>query len=67
MPSRWPAEVFDYDGNKVAHDDFHSVDLEKGKWFKCKFCTNPLNAENKFTCRPFAAQELLGAAKAPQL
>ena len=63
MPSRWSAEVYDYDAGRIAHEDFHSVDVEEGRWFMCNHCTNPLNAEGKFTCRAFAAQELVGDSR----
>ena len=41
MPSKWPEEIYDYDAKEVKHPDIESLDLDEGKWFKCKFCKNP--------------------------
>ena len=40
MPTSWPAELYDYTAWKVVHKDILGLDLQEGKWFKCKFCKN---------------------------
>ena len=61
MPEKWPEDVYNYTTNTVVHEDIASLDLEDGKFFKCKFCKNPRDAENKFCCRtPFSAVQITG-------
>ena len=33
--------LFDYATNTTAHPDIEALDVEGGRWFKCKFCKNP--------------------------
>ena len=60
MPKQWPEEIFNSSTQLIAHADIESLDLEEGKWFKCKLCSNSRNKDNKFVCRPFAASEITG-------
>ena len=41
MPDKWPEDLFDYATNTTAHPDIEALDVEGGRWFKCKFCKNP--------------------------
>ena len=63
MPKQWPSCVYDYEMKQVTHPDIHSLDLEEGKWFKCRLCDNPRDTSGKFICRPFAAVEITGASR----
>ena len=56
-------DVYDYDSEQVTHPDIHSLDLEEGKWFKCRFCDNPRDTSGKFICRPSAAVEITGVSR----
>ena len=60
MPKTWSDDVFDYDFNQAVLADIDSLDIEEGRWFKCKFCVNSRDTQGKFSCRPFAAVELTG-------
>ena len=51
MPTKWTADIFDYDTNTMKHKDVDSLDDEPGEWFKCKHCQNPKASEGKFHCR----------------
>ena len=41
MPGKWPEDIFNYATNTVVHPDIEALDVEEGRWFKCKFCKNP--------------------------
>ena len=44
---------------EIVHEDLESLDTAGGKWFKCKYCKNAKDAENKFSCRtPFSAEQV---------
>ncbi len=40
MSKTLPEELYDYVKGVVVHADIASLDLEEGRWFKCKFCKN---------------------------
>ena len=40
MPDKWPDQVYDYDKKAIAHPDIDDLDLDGGRWWKCKFCKN---------------------------
>ena len=62
MPTRWPDVLYDYDANNIKHADIDSLDLDKGKWFKCMHCRNPKDVEGKFHCRtPFSGEQVTGS------
>ena len=41
MPPGWAEDVSNYETKSLVHEDIEAIDLEEGKWFKCKFCKNP--------------------------
>ena len=41
MPSKWAEDVYNYEAASLVHEDIEAIDLEEGKWFKCKFCKKP--------------------------
>ena len=41
IPSKWAEDVYNYEAASLVHEDIEAIDLEEGKWFKCKFCKNP--------------------------
>ena len=62
MPTQWPDELYDYVAKEIKHADIDSLDLDKGKWFKCKHCKNPKYAEGKFHCRTaFSGEQVNGS------
>ena len=53
-------ELYDYNAKAVMHPDIAELDLEEGKWFRCKHCTTSRDPhdKSKFTCKPFGAPEI---------
>ncbi len=50
MPSKWPNELYDYVESKAVHEDIESLDLDEGKWFKCKCCKNQKDQGSFISC-----------------
>ena len=62
MPTKWPDSIYNYEQDRIAHEDLAAVDIEAGKWFLFKYCTNPRDPEGKFACRtPFSSEEIVSA------
>ena len=59
MPRQWSDDLYCYTEGQVKHTDIAALDPE-GRWFECKFCTNPRNAKGRFTCKLFGSSEIIG-------
>ena len=33
-------EIYNYDENTITHPDIELLDMQDGKWVKCKYCSN---------------------------
>ena len=38
-------------GEGLLHEDFGAIDLESGKWFKCKSCVSREDPEGRYKCK----------------
>ena len=61
MPGQWEAEIFDHDSNTITHVFITEIDVEKGKWYKCKVCFNHKESDGRFSCRTaFSSESITG-------
>ena len=49
MPTTWNAEVVPGEG--LLHADLEGVEVECGKWFKCKYCPNCQDPDGRYKCK----------------
>ena len=62
MPEQWEADIYNRETNKIMHDFIAEIDVEKGKWYKCKVCFNHKESDGKFNCRTaFSAESITGS------
>ncbi|EGZ19239.1 hypothetical protein PHYSODRAFT_488260 [Phytophthora sojae] len=79
-PSRWPAEVYDYERRVITDPAVGGLDLRKGSWIHCKWCntTLALKVVNSYSLASWNThqkgkkhcgheQEFLGGGSQPQL
>ena len=38
-------------GEGLLHEDLVAIDLESGKWFKCKWCVSRQDPEGRYKCK----------------
>ena len=61
MPEQWEAEIFDHDTNTITHEFIAEIDVEQGKWYKCKVCFNQKESDGRFSCRTaFSSESITG-------
>ena len=62
MPTTWPSELYDYDNNLIVHEGLEALDMEQGKWFRCRLCKNPKGSDGKFSIQTaFSAEQITSA------
>ena len=61
MPKQWEADIYNRDTNKIMHEFIAEIDVEKGKWYKCKACFSHKESDGKVHCRTaFSSESITG-------
>ena len=61
MPEKRDPEVYNHDTETIAHKYIAEIDVETGRWYKCKVCFNHKESDGKFNCRTaFSSEPITG-------